>query len=167
MKYILIGICIGMFFMIVRSNEKNRTKTDIEYFPYKKKHLLTKAEYVFYQELLNYTKKYSIMICPKVRMEDFIDVTDIQNRQKYRGYIKSRHVDFLLCDLRLNILGAIELDDPSHNQESVQRIDDFKNKVYHAIGIKLYRITYEQEYGLQITNMLRDLSDRINKQSKV
>ena len=165
MKYAIIILCVYVIFLIVRSNAHSRTKTDIKYFPYKKKHLLTKAEYVFYNELAARTKKYNIIICPKVRMADFIDVTDIQNRQKYRGYLKSRHVDFLLCDSKLNILGAIELDDPSHNYESVQRTDDFKNKVYNAIGVKLYRITYQQEYDLQITNVLKDLTDRYKKQN--
>ncbi|MDE7211838.1 MAG: DUF2726 domain-containing protein, partial [Lachnospiraceae bacterium] len=34
---------------------------------------------------------------------------------KYRGYIKSRHVDFLICDSALHILAALELNDPSHS----------------------------------------------------
>ena len=157
---ILIGIRIlhDLFNKIkIKSEPNNQDAFENNYYPYKKKYLLTKSEYFFYNELLNRIQYYNIVICPKVRLEDFIDVTDKQHKQKYRGYIKSRHVDFLLCDNKLNIIGAVELDDPSHESSKAQKTDEFKNNVYKTIGINLYRITYKDDYALQINNMLKEL----------
>ena len=65
-------------------------------------------------------------MCPKVRLEDFIYVTNKQELYKYRGYIKSRHIDFLICDNDLHIKFAIELDDKTHNTEKAKSTDEFK-----------------------------------------
>lgn len=157
---ILIAIRILYDFFSRIKNISEPIKKDTfrnDYYPYRKKYLLTKSEYFFYNELLNRIQYYNIVICPKVRLEDFIDVTDKQHKQKYRGYIKSRHVDFLLCDNKLNIVGAVELDDPSHDSIKAQKTDEFKNNIYKTIGIRLYRITYKEDYALQINNMLKDL----------
>lgn len=66
----------------------------INYYPYKKKMLLTKTEYAFYNILKIKCDKNNVLICPKIRMEDFLEVTDKQNKLKYRGYIKSRHIHY-------------------------------------------------------------------------
>lgn len=109
---------------------------------YEHKHLLTKAEYYFWRRLKSRCDECGFLICPKVRMEDFVNVKtdDYKLRQRYRGYIKSRHVDFLLCDKDLNIVAGIELDDSSHSKDNAKKIDGLKNDVFDAIGIPLYRI---------------------------
>lgn len=131
----------------------------INYYPYKKKMLLTKTEYAFYNILKMKCDKNNILICPKIRMEDFLEVTDKQNKLKYRGYIKSRHIDFMLCDSKLHLLAGIELDDKSHNEKEAAAIDHFKDKVFQTINIPLFRVKVMQaeQYGIQIDNILNKI----------
>lgn len=168
--YILM-VVIGLFILNIAVTlfKKKRTageetvKTEFEYkpcetYPYEKKMLLTRTEYKFYLALKKKCDDRNLLICPKVRMEDFLSVTDKQNLFKYRGYIKSRHIDFLICNSKLYLLAGLELDDPSHQRERAKQIDDFKDNVFKAIGLPLYRIeALDENYGKQIDHMLRDL----------
>ena len=135
---------------------RNRYSQKVRYYPYRRKYLLTKTEYKFYKELRVVCDKKNIIICPKVRLEDFIDVTCNEEKAKYRGYIKSRHVDFILCDNDLNILAAIELDDYSHNYESAKKTDEFKDNLFKQIGIPLNRIKVASDYKQQIKDIIID-----------
>lgn len=129
-------------------------------FPYRKKFILTKAEYSFWRILKEKCDQYNVIICPKVRMEDFIDVNegDFRKRQSYRGRIKSRHIDFMLCDNKLNILAGIELDDNSHFQEENKEVDMFKNQVFNIIKIPLYRVVMKSGYyECQIEGILKEV----------
>lgn len=126
-------------------------------YPYISRPLLTKTEYAFYKVLRKYTDRYDLLICPKVRMEDFIKVTAKKNYARYRGYIKSRHIDFIICDNDLNMLCGIELDDSSHNTEKAQEIDKFKNNTFKAIGIPLYRVKTSGNYNEEISEIIKYL----------
>lgn len=141
--------------------EVNRPDLDFklcEIYPYEKRMLLTKTEYKFYMILKKKCDDKNLLICPKVRMEDFLTVTDRQNYYKYRGYIKSRHIDFLICNSKLYLLAGLELDDYSHQQEKARKIDEFKDNVFQTINLPLYRIKVaDEEYEKQIDHMLRDL----------
>lgn len=175
-----IFIIIIIFFLIVKFNKKNKEKEIIirpkeiipeeivseeiipenanSYYPYSKKFLLTRTEYYFYRILKEKCDRNSLLICPKVRMEDFINVDAKQNINKYRGYIKSRHIDFIICDKDLYILAGLELDDPSHNSYYAQRVDNFKNDVFLKIGIPLYRIPVESKmYEQRINDMINHI----------
>ena len=128
-------------------------------YPYAKKLLLTKTEYRFYKMLKEKCDQKGLWICPKVRMEDFLYVTDKENVGKYRGYIKSRHIDFILCDQNLYMLAGLELDDPSHNMASAKAVDKFKNNVFKTIKVPLYRITTEPAlYEKRIEEMLEEIN---------
>lgn len=125
-------------------------------YPYKKKFLLTKAEHTFHKILQEECDRKHLRICPKVRMEDFLEVTDKKNYMKYRGYVKSRHIDFLICDQDMHILCGIELDDSSHNTDAAQKTDNFKNNVFKAIDIPLFRIKVSSvsSYRTEILNIM-------------
>ena len=133
--------------IIVISNTENKQKTPQEnnqnqkLYPYKKRSLLTETEYNFYKTLKEECDKRNFLICPKVRMEDFLIVTDYEQEAKYRGYIKSRHIDFIICDQELKMLCGIELDDYSHYSYKAQKTDKLKNDIFKTIDIPLYRIT--------------------------
>lgn len=136
-----------------RSNKNNASL-------YEKKMLLTKPEYYFWKKLKTKCDEKNIIICPKVRMEDFtgIKTNDKATRQKYRGYIKSRHIDFILCDSNLNMIAGIELDDNSHKQSNAQKVDSLKNDVFEAINIPLFRVkTNSKTYDEEINEILRQL----------
>ncbi len=127
-------------------------------YPYERKMLLTPTEYRFYKILKERCDKARLLICPKVRMEDFLYVTDRRNMNKYRGYIKSRHIDFILCDRDLHMLAGLELDDLSHSAPAAVRVDLFKNNVFKKIGVPLYRIPVEPRlYRTRIDEMIREI----------
>ena len=127
-------------------------------YPYKKKNLLTKTEYAFYKILKEECDKRNYLICPKVRMEDFLEVTNEEEKMKYRGYIKSRHIDFIICDEDLHMLCGMELDDYTHNFKNAQKIDRFKNEVFKTIDLPLYRIQVgDDSYREQLKNVFHEL----------
>lgn len=153
----LLGILVLLLILLRLYKDRKEAKKRAQY-PYKQKFLLTKTEYAFYKILKEKCDSYDLIICPKVRLEDFIYVSGTKEVLKYRGYIKSRHVDFLICDNDLHIKAGLELDDNSHNTEEAKRIDDFKNQLFETIGIKLFRIkTVKEEYETEIHNMLKKL----------
>lgn len=150
---LILALCAIYY---LRSGRRGRSDefTPPKRYPYKKKFLLTKSEYAFFKALRQKCGN-QFMICPKVRMEDFLSVTDNENRAKYRGYIKSRHVDFLLCDNELHMLAGIELDDASHNGVEAKKKDKFKDEVFKQIGVPLFRIKETKgNYEPQIDAML-------------
>lgn len=137
-------------------NPKNNTNN----MPYSKKNILTNTEYAFWLILKEKCAPHGIIICPKVRMEDFIDVTasDYRTKQSFRGKIKSRHIDFMLCDKNLNTLAGLELDDNSHLRNDRKEVDEFKNQVFNRIDIPLYRVIVNQgNYHGQIQGILNEL----------
>lgn len=151
---ILISVCIVLDETVFKPKRKksgtqksssfstgsNWNGSDI--LPYEKKMLLTKTEYGFWKCLKQKCDEKGFIICPKVRMEDFLSVTvkDKKQLMKYRGYIKSRHIDFMICDSALHILAGLELDDRSHNSANAQKTDMFKNQVFTVIGLPLFRV---------------------------
>lgn len=143
--------------------QKEEKLEKINTYPYEKKLILTKTEYKFYKELNTVFTPDKFNICPKMRMEDFLNVTDKQNLMKYRGYIKSRHIDFIICDKNLHMLAGIELDDKSHNTEKAIKTDDFKDNVFKKINIPLYRIKVAKSYNDEIKNIFNSLSQCSNE----
>ncbi len=83
-------------------------------------------------------------IFTKVRLEDILGVKaavkDQKRRWQYRGRIKSRHVDFLICDHRGNFMCAIELDGSAHNNAEAEMVDGFKDAIFASAGLALYRV---------------------------
>lgn len=142
--------------------EKKEEPFDFSYMPYKKRLLLTKTEYAFYTVLVKECYKRKLLVCPKVRLEDLVYITDKEHPFKYRGYVKSRHVDFVITDIRLNALAAIELDDPSHNTYKAAKTDRFKNELFKTINTPLIRIKTGTDYLTQITVVFDNLNFNAN-----
>jgi len=126
-----------------RQEETKRVKeSDIE-FPYKRTELLTNAEKQLYYFMRNYLdKKESIVIFPKVRLADIIDVdTKITLNRKPFYKISSKHVDFLICDYNtLDIICVVELDDYTHDTEENRQRDLFVMEALYNVGIQVFRI---------------------------
>ncbi len=144
----------------VKNENIDNSKKEPELYPYEKKNILTKAEYSFYMTIKPLCDKYNILICPKVRLEDIVDIKKgTENKLKYRGYIKSRHIDFILCDNKLHILAGLELDDNSHRDNTDQiKADNFKNKLFETIGVTLFRVKMSEGYYItQFNDILKTL----------
>lgn len=161
---LIFGVIFIFWFIseILKDDEEdsinNKTAEQQEY-PYTKKLLLTKTEYYFYKELKEKCIESEYIICPKIRMEDFLNVTDKKNKMKYRGYIKSRHIDFILCDKNLYMIAGIELDDKTHNEEKAIKTDVFKDNVFKKINIPLYRIKVSTTYNEELNKMIASIKE--------
>jgi hypothetical protein len=84
-------------------------------------------------------------------MEDIIEVNSGLEKKEaygYRSRIKSRHIDFVICDRdTLEILMCIELDDRSHNTKKAKEADAFKDKALKDAGVTLIRIPASSAYS--------------------
>ena len=140
------------------SEQNNKSINQLTYYPYEKKMLLTKTEYAFYMVLKRKCDENNLLICPKVRMEDFLNVTDRNNILKFRGYIKSRHIDFMICDDKLRLLAGLELDDRSHQNKNAADVDNFKNKVFETVNMPLFRVnTSPESYESQLDSIMKNI----------
>ena len=93
--------------------------------------ILTERERAFYRILKPIADKLELQICPKVRVADIVSIKKgTKDWQKWFNKIKSKHVDFLLCDYDMNIVLLIELDDRSHETERAQKNDRLKNAIF-------------------------------------
>lgn len=151
--YIAIGIGVAVAILLatlslLSSNSK---------LPYRYRPILTKNEYPFWRVLYAKMAECGVIVCPKVRMEDFLSITSKQNKRRltYRGRIKSRHIDFILCDKNMNMLAGLELDDSSHKYSASQiEGDKFKNSVFKAIDKPLYRVSVSKNYEEVIDDLI-------------
>lgn len=88
----------------------------------------------------------------KVRMEDIIVAPKGLPRKRHsamRGRVKSRHIDFVLCDPKtLEFRVCVELDDRSHERKETRKRDAFVNKAFAGAGIPLLRIPARRYYDL-------------------
>lgn len=108
---------------------------------YKRKFLLTKREWNFYQALKPVADKLGLVVLSKIRMADLVEPVANNNSQYYQafGKVKAKHVDFALArpeNLYVELL--IELDDSTHTPGNER--DAFVESVYAAVGYKLLRV---------------------------
>lgn len=105
---------------------------------------MSESEQALFINLRKYLgDKYVIL--SKVRIEDFVGVRDgISNQRDHwglRSRIKSRHVDFLICDqAATKPLLALELDGKSHNALDRQDRDQFVDELYETIDLPIKHI---------------------------
>lgn len=119
---------------------------------YRRKYLFTKNEFYFYKQLQKISEEKNLIPLAKVRLADFIEVSNKSEYMKYFAKIRSKHIDFLLLDKeKLKIVVAIELDDNSHSDEK----DDFKNKLFEQINIPLVRCKGIGTVEEQLQNIIK------------
>lgn len=127
-------------------------------YPYRKSTLLTTNERLFYQKLKSITDKYNLHIISKVRMADLVLPFDNLNRRDWQFYfnkIKSKHVDFVLCDpFNLQPKLIIELNDASHQKADRKERDLFLNNVFVKVGIPILYVMNANEIEAHICREL-------------
>lgn len=122
------------------SNEQENEPKTAEPLPYTAAKLLTRREYAFFKALQPLAQKYNLMICPKIRLADLVSVPQGTKEAKWFNYIKAKHVDFTLCDMDLNVKLIIELDDSTHDRPDRQTRDNFVDRVFQQINVKLLHV---------------------------
>ena len=145
---IIIILVIGIIYLekiidkkqsenIVTNNNLNYKKSD---------YLFTKTELKFYRELIKITDELNLVIFPKIRLADIFKYNEYKDFNK----IKSKHIDFLLCDKsNCKIRLAIELDDYSHNSNKSVKNDNFKNEIFKQTNLPLIRLKVNNTYNLE------------------
>lgn len=149
MKEILIAIIVILVLSnIFQAKSNKKAPPDkIKGMPYKDKYILTKNEYIFYNELKKLADENKWIICPKVGLKDLFEITTKENYMAYFRKISQKHIDFIICKDDLKPLYAIELDDNSHKKEKAKESDEFKNELFKNSKIKLIRIKTCKEYS--------------------
>lgn len=127
--------------------------------PYKKRELFNKSEKAMYDVLRSFTDSKGYIIFTKIRLEDLMSVNTENKKEinKFRGYIKSRHVDFVVCDGNKNVIMAIEVDGSSHNNKNAQENDLFKDRAFKTIGVPLYRIKVGSKYSEELEKIFWEM----------
>ncbi len=136
--------------------------------PYRKKdYLLTVTEKNFYTVLKKVADDHDCIVFAKVRLEDLIWIPkSTHNILKWRGYVRSRHIDFVLCEKKdIKPICAIELDDASHNTFSANKTDNLKDNILRTAGLPLLRIKASYEYD--VTNLTQEIENKIYSQKGV
>ena len=111
----------------------------------KKEYLLTQTELKFYKLLKQITDELNLVICPQVTLYEIVNIKD------YKGFskIQSKSIDFVIAEPNLKIKLCIELDDYTHKRSKRIKRDEFINKLFDDLGIKLIRIPVQNYYNLE------------------
>lgn len=128
-------VAIGFVYMIL--NQKLIPKTNYRE-AYQARPLLTKREHQEYLKLKQYADARGWLICPKVRVYDLIEPKKGTGKyQELKNKIQSKHVDFVLVDPELNVIGVLELDDSTHDREDRKQRDSFVRNALEGAGITM------------------------------
>lgn len=120
--------------------------------PYRRRdYLLTSAEKNFYLILKQVADQLNYVIFAKVRLEDLIWIPKYTpNLLKWRGYVRSRHIDFILCDnQQIRPLLAIELDDSSHMRWDRMDRDAKVDRILGDAGLPILHVKNQYSYVLE------------------
>lgn len=115
----------------------------------KKSRLMNDSELAFFVNLKQALGDRYLIFC-KVRIEDFVGVKkEVDSRKTYglRGRIKSRHVDFLVCDSETTApLLAIEVNGKSHERADQAKRDEFVVKLYESVGLAFRSVAVGSDF---------------------
>ena len=161
---VLLLLMLTIIIMIIQKKfEKKKFKqepiqqteynyTNYDYYPYRMKYLLTQNEFNFYNRLKEITNPLNLQILAKIRLADLIEVDTNQINKKdyvkYFGKIKSKHIDFAICN-NMNIIALLELDDSSHNRADRQERDNFVNNALLKAGYTVVRTNGNMDIVMQ------------------
>lgn len=105
---------------------------------YQARQLLTKREHQEYLKLKQYADAKGWLICPKVRLWDLIEPKrGAAKKQTLINKIQSKHVDFVLVDQSMNVIGVLELDDSTHDRADRKARDSFVRDALEGAGITM------------------------------
>lgn len=139
--------------LLIKLLEQKKSKINARK-AYQARQLLTKREYQEYLKLKQYADAKEWLICPKVRLLDLIEPKrGMGNRQTLINKIQSKHVDFVLVDQEMKLIGVLELDDSTHDRADRQQRDSFVRDALEGAGITMIQtrsITPDTLNGFEI-----------------
>lgn len=111
----------------------------------KKDYLLTQTELKFYRLLKQITDELNLVVCPQVALYQVVQNKNFKDFNK----IQNKSIDFVIVEPNLKIKLCIELDDYTHRREKRIKRDEFLNKLFNDLEIKLLRIPVQNYYNLE------------------
>ena len=144
---ILIAVIIILIIEKIVNSKIENDNNNINYnqIYIKKEYLLTQNELKFYKLLKTITDKLNLTIFTQVSLYEIIKCKDYTNFNK----IRSKSIDFVITEKNCKIKLCIELDDNTHNQTKRIERDNFINRLFDDINIKLLRIPVQNFYNLE------------------
>ncbi len=152
--FIILLVYVIKTFVITRNGE---IKNNLFYL---KESVMNKTEKTFF-DILKKELGSDYNIFSKIRIEDFVGVkkTGAPKNELFglRGRIKSRHVDFLLCDNLMKPVMAIELDGSSHKSQKMIERDNFINGLYSDVGLPIKHVRVGSKFFEEINDIKKEL----------
>ena len=134
-------------------NDENKLKTI-----YKKKKIMTKVEYDFYNKIKVLEPKYKVI--PQINLAAIINK---ENNNRYYTDL-FRNIDFAIFDVNLQeVLLLIELNDETHQQKKRKKRDYKIKKICRAANIPLlfFYTKYPNEKNYVINRILRTINNKV------
>jgi very-short-patch-repair endonuclease len=119
--------------------------------PFKKKdYFFSKGERVFYDVLMQAVDG-QVAVFAMVRLWDLLDLPKgTEQRQSHQNRVQSKHVDFVLCDLKnLSPALVIELDDKSHGRARRVERDKLVDEIPGDAGLPILHVKAAPNYDPQ------------------
>lgn len=108
--------------------------------------LLSKAEQSFFEILRNVALDH--IVFAKVRLADLVEADE---RHRYRqadfNRVRSKQIDFVICDLLFRPVVAIELDVKSHRLLHRRERDEMVDRLFEAVHLPLARFSVRSGYN--------------------
>ncbi|WP_321324061.1 DUF2726 domain-containing protein [Thiomicrorhabdus sp.] len=128
--------------------KNNSSKTEIKYRALD--NLFTPTEQKFLSVLESIAGD-QLKVFGKVRISDIITPA-VNKFEKGSGWhwlfsqISQKHVDFVITDTDLNLVCAVELNDPSHKREDRKKRDQFVTEAFESANVPLVMIDTQHKY---------------------
>lgn len=137
----IVLLFIFLLIVVAIKSFLHRNDQSVDFSLYRKKdRVMNESEQALFINLQK-TLGDQYIVLSKVRIEDFVEVTRGAGGYGARGRIKSRHVDFLICDrATTKPLLAVELDGKSHQGEDRQERDRFVDELYKTINLPIRHV---------------------------
>lgn len=112
---------------------------------FRRQYLLTVPEKRFYNVLRRVVAPHAVLA--KVRLADLVEADERHLLRKSNfDHIKSKHIDFVICDAALSPLIAIELDDLSHQRPDRVARDRDANRILEIASLPILRVPVQRAY---------------------
>ncbi len=152
MKYIIFIFIVAVIIVILAAigmKIGNAPKQTIA--AYRKKYLLTKNEYSFYQKIKPIIQEKNLRVLCKIRLADLIEPEPNKNQKEwYAAFnrIKSKHIDFAIATENMKVIVLVELQDNTHQKSDRKERDEFVNTAVTRAGYILLSV-YNNADGLK------------------
>ena len=143
--YILVTILWPIIEKKIENIDSNLENINYNEKYIKKDYLLTKTELKFYKSLKQITDELNLVIWAQVTLYQIVQNKSFKDFNK----IQSKSIDFVIAEPNLKIKLCIELDDYTHQKSKRIKRDEFINKLFTDLNIKLIRIQVQNFYNLE------------------